>query len=88
MVPRVSVVIPTYNRWPMLGEAIESVLGQTYPGFELIVVDDGSTDDTVAQLGKYRSRLRLFSQARKGVSAARNVGAGEARGSLLAFLDS
>ncbi|HTF92599.1 MAG TPA: glycosyltransferase [Verrucomicrobiae bacterium] len=88
MVPRVSVVIPTYNRWPMLGEAIESVLGQTYPGFELIVVDDGSTDDTVAQLGKYRSRLRLFSQVRKGVSAARNVGAGEARGSLLAFLDS
>ena len=88
MVPRVSVVIPTYNRWPMVGEAIESVLGQTYPGFELIVVDDGSTDDTVAQLGKYRSRLRLFSQVRKGVSAARNVGAGEARGSLLAFLDS
>ena len=75
MVPRVSVVIPTYNRWPMVGEAIESVLGQTYPSFELIVVDDGSTDDTVAQLGKYRSRLRLISQARKGVSAARNVGA-------------
>ncbi len=88
MVPRVSVVIPTYNRWPMVGEAIESVLGQTYPSFELIVVDDGSTDETVAQLDKYSSRLRLFSQARKGVSAARNVGAGEARGSLLAFLDS
>ena len=88
MVPRVTVVIPTYNRGPMVREAIESVLGQTYPSFELIVVDDGSTDDTMAQLGKYRSRLRLFSQARKGVSAARNVGAGQARGSLLAFLDS
>jgi glycosyltransferase involved in cell wall biosynthesis len=87
-VPRVSVVIPTYNRWPMVGEAIESVLAQTYPGFELIVVDDGSTDDTVAQLGKYSSRLRLFSQSRRGVSGARNAGAGEARGSLLAFLDS
>jgi glycosyltransferase involved in cell wall biosynthesis len=88
LVPRVTVVIPTYNRWPMVGEAIESVLGQTYPGFELIVVDDGSTDDTVAQLGKYRSRLRLFSQARKGVSAARNTGVRGARGDLLAFLDS
>jgi glycosyltransferase involved in cell wall biosynthesis len=89
LVPRVTVIIPTYNRWPMLGEAIESVLGQTYPGFELIVVDDGSTDETVARLNKYRSRLRLISQGRrKGVSAARNVGAGEARGSLLAFLDS
>jgi len=88
LVPRVTVVIPTYNRGPMVREAIESVLGQTYPSFELIVVDDGSTDDTMAQLGKYRSRLRLFSQARKGVSAARNVGAGQARGSLLAFLDS
>jgi glycosyltransferase involved in cell wall biosynthesis len=89
LVPRITVIIPTYNRWPMLGEAIESVLGQTYPGFELIVVDDGSTDETVARLNKYRSRLRLISQGRrKGVSAARNVGAGEARGSLLAFLDS
>ena len=88
MIARVSIVIPTYNRWPMVGEAIESVLAQSYPNFELIVVDDGSTDDTVARLEKYRSQLRLISQARRGVSAARNVGAGEARGSLLAFLDS
>lgn len=88
MVPRVSVVIPTYNRWPMVGEAIESVLGQTYPSFELIIVDDGSTDETVARLNKYHSRLRLISQGRKGVSAARNAGARGARGDLLAFLDS
>ena len=89
MVPRVTVVIPTYNRWPMIGEAIESVLGQTYPSFELIVVDDGSTDETVARLNKYRSRLRLISQGRRtGVSAARNAGARGARGDLLAFLDS
>jgi len=89
LVPRVTVVIPTYNRWPMIGEAIESVLGQTYPSFELIVVDDGSTDETVARLNKHRSRLRLISQGRRtGVSAARNAGARGARGDLLAFLDS
>ena len=88
MVPQVTVVIPTYNRWPMVGEAIESVLGQTYPNLELIVVDDGSADETVARLNKYHSRLRLISQGRKGVSAARNAGAREARGDLIAFLDS
>ena len=88
MFPRVSVIIPTYNRWPMVGEAVESVLEQTCANIELIVVDDGSTDDTVARLGTYGTRLRVISQERKGVSAARNTGARAARGALLAFLDS
>lgn len=86
--PRVSVIIPTYNRWPKIGEAVDSVLGQTWTDFELIVVDDGSTDDTGAQLGKYGASLRIITQNRKGVSAARNAGVSAAHGGLLAFLDS
>jgi GT2 family glycosyltransferase len=86
--PQISVVVPSYNRAPMLGEAIESVLGQTYTNFELIVVDDGSTDDTAARLGRYGAGLRVISQNHRGVSAARNAGARAARGRLLAFLDS
>ena len=88
MLPTVSVIIPTYNRWPLLGEAIESVLAQTFTDFELIVVDDGSTDATAAELGKYSSRLRSISQSRSGVSAARNRGVSAARAPYIAFLDS
>ncbi|MGE5302112.1 MAG: glycosyltransferase family 2 protein [Alphaproteobacteria bacterium] len=86
--PVVSVVIPTHNRWPLLGEAIESVLTQSYRRFELIVIDDGSTDDTDRKLAEFGSRLRLIRQPRRGVSAARNRGATAARGRYLAFLDS
>jgi glycosyltransferase involved in cell wall biosynthesis len=88
VLPSVSVIIPTYNRWPLLGEAVESVLAQRFKAFEIIVVDDGSTDDTVKKLAKYGERLRLCSQSRRGVSAARNLGARAARGRFLAFLDS
>ena len=84
----VSVIIPTYNRWPMLGEAVESVLAQTAGGYELIVVDDGSTDETRRQLADYGSRLTVLTQSRRGVSAARNLGARRASGKYLAFLDS
>lgn len=84
----VSVVIPTYNRWPMLGEAIESVLAQTVAGYELIVVDDGSTDETPERLRDYGSRLAVLTQSRRGVAAARNSGACRASGEYLAFLDS
>ena len=88
MQPLVSVVIPTYNRWPILRDAVQSVLGQSYKGFELIVVDDGSQDGTADHLRRYGPRLRLFSQRRRGVAAARNLGARCARGRYLAFLDS
>jgi len=86
--PLVSVIIPTYNRWPMVGEAIESVLNQTFCDFELIVVDDGSTDDTLRGLEKYGPDIRLLAQSKAGVSAARNSGVSAARGRYLAFLDS
>ena len=88
MAPLVSVIIPTYNRWPMLGQAIESVLKQSYRGFELIVVDDGSDDQTAVELMRYGSEIRLISQARRGVAAARNFGVRSSRGGYLAFLDS
>ena len=88
MMPLVSVIIPTYNRWPMLCDAIESVLGQSFKGFELIVVDDGSQDGTVEKLSRYGSSLRLLSQPRQGVAAARNLGVGCSGGRYLAFLDS
>jgi glycosyltransferase involved in cell wall biosynthesis len=86
--PVVSVVIPTFNRWPLVGEAVESVCAQSYSDFELIVVDDGSTDETQKELGKFRSRLRLFVKAREGVAAARNFGVSRAAGRYVAFLDS
>jgi hypothetical protein len=87
--PRVSVVIPVYNLRPYLSEAIESALGQTLPSDELevIVVDDGSTDDSAAVARRYVPRVRLLEQPNRGVSAARNAGIREARGTFLAFLD-
>ena len=72
----------------MVGEAIESVLAQSYSAWELIVVDDGSNDGTVEHLAQYGSSIRLVSQQRSGVAAARNYGVGIARGRYVAFLDS
>ena len=88
MVPLVSVVIPTFNRWPLVAEAVNSVLAQSYRDFEVIVVDDGSTDATASQLAKLASRLKLFVTERRGVSAARNFGVSQSRGRYIAFLDS
>ncbi|RLB05643.1 MAG: glycosyltransferase family 2 protein, partial [Deltaproteobacteria bacterium] len=87
-IPRVSVIIPTYNRRTLLLEAVESVLAQTYSDFELIVVDDGSTDGTEEAIKRYGSRLIYTYQPHQGVSAARNKGIEIARGELVAFLDS
>ncbi|MDP6558706.1 MAG: glycosyltransferase [Candidatus Binatia bacterium] len=84
----VSVVIPTYNRWPIVCKAIDSVLAQSYEAIELIVVDDGSDDESGEKLKKYGSRITVLSQSRKGVAAARNLGVGLSRGRYLAFLDS
>ncbi len=82
------MIVPTHNRWPLVREAIESVLAQSYGLFELIVIDDGSTDDTARKLAEFGTSLRLIEQPRRGVSAARNRGASIARGRYLAFLDS
>lgn len=86
--PQVSVVIPTYNRGWIIREAIESVLSQDYRDFELIVVDDGSTDHTPETLEAYRGVIKVLHQKKSGVSAARNRGIAEASGRFIAFLDS
>jgi glycosyltransferase involved in cell wall biosynthesis len=86
--PQVSVIIPTYNRSWIIKEAIDSVLAQDYKEFELIVVDDGSTDHTSDVLDSSRNVIKVLSQKNKGVSAARNRGIEEASGQFIAFLDS
>lgn len=86
--PTVSVIIPTFNRDWCLRDAIDSVLAQTFIDFELIVVDDGSTDRTLEILSEYGNRLRRIHQINRGVSAARNCGIGVSTGRLIAFLDS
>lgn len=85
--PAVSVIIPSYNRGHLLTRAIDSVLAQSVVPSEIIVVDDGSTDDTQARLVPYAGRIRCFIQDNRGVSAARNRGLREASGELIAFLD-
>ena len=84
----VSVVIPSYNRGYILDRAIESALSQTYPHVEVIVVDDGSTDDTGAVAARYGSRIRYIRKENGGVSSARNRGFAESRGEFVALLDS
>ena len=86
--PLVSVIIPTFNRGWILKEAIDSVLAQDFTDFELIVVDDGSTDDTDQILDDYGQDLMVIRQTNQGVSAARNRGIDAAAGRLIAFLDS
>ena len=85
--PKVSVVIPTYNRAGTVPRAIESVLAQTFTDLEVIVVDDGSSDDTGKVLGeRFGERIRYFAQVNQGASIARNRGIEEARGEWIAFL--
>jgi glycosyltransferase involved in cell wall biosynthesis len=84
---RVSVVIPTYNSAPLVVEAVSSVLAQTKPAAEVIVVDDGSTDDTSDRLAQFGSSLRYIHKENGGVSSARNCGIAAATGDLIAFLD-
>lgn len=85
---KVSVVIPTHNRAVAVARAVQSVLWQTYPSWEVIVVDDGSTDATAAALEPYAGRIHYLRQSQLGPSAARNAGAAIATGEWLAFLDS
>lgn len=82
-----SVIIAVYNGAGTLCRAIESVLSQTWPAHEIIVVDDGSSDATAQQVARYGDRVRYVHQANAGVSAARNAGARLATGEWLAFLD-
>ncbi|MBY2909010.1 glycosyltransferase family 2 protein [Rhizobium leguminosarum] len=87
--PAISIIIPTYNRSAFIGEAIDSVLQQTFGDFELIVIDDGSTDETGEIVGGFEdSRLIFIQQENAGRSAARNRAIAMARGKYIAFLDS
>ena len=88
MNPEVSIVIPLYNKGPYIPRALNSVLAQTFQDFEVIVVDDGSTDDGAAGVREFNEpRIRLIQQENQGVSAARNRGVEAARAELVAFLD-
>ena len=86
--PLVSVIIPTYNRARVVCHAIDSVLAQSYTATEIIVVDDGSTDNTLDELRSYGERIRLVRQGNSGPAIARNRGIAEATGEFVAFLDS
>ncbi len=86
--PLVSVIIPTFNRGWIVKEAIDSVLAQDFADFELIVVDDGSTDHTFKILEEFESDIRVIRQTNRGVSAARNCGIQASVGRWIAFLDS
>jgi glycosyltransferase involved in cell wall biosynthesis len=87
MRPSVSVVIPCFNHARFLAEAVGSALGQTRPAAEVIVVDDGSTDESARVLEAWAGRVRVVRQGNRGVAAARNAGAALATGDLLAFPD-
>jgi len=86
--PLVSIIMPCFNGEAFLAAAIDSVLGQTFRDFELIVVDDGSTDRSAEILERYCDRVRVIRQRNRGVSNARNVGIQESNGEFIAFLDS
>jgi len=87
--PKVSVIIPSYNCAQYISEAIESVLNQTYQDFELIIIDDGSQDNTKVIIEKYATdrRIKYFSRINEGVSSSRNYGIKKASGEYLSFLD-
>jgi len=87
-VKTISVIIPTYNYARYLRQAIDSALAQTYAPLEVIVIDDGSTDETPQVLAEYGERIRTIRQINAGVGAARNSGVAAARGEYIALLDS
>ncbi len=90
MAPTVSVIIPAYNAAKYLAETIDSVINQSFEDIEILIIDDGSTDNTLEIANyyqKYDHRVRVISQSNQGVSATRNRGVREARGELIAFMD-
>ncbi|NOX34007.1 MAG: glycosyltransferase family 2 protein [Deltaproteobacteria bacterium] len=84
----VSVILPAFNRAWILKDAVDSVLSQDYPHIELIVIDDGSYDNTKDLLEEYKNKITVLTQKNKGVSAARNAGIKKSRGEFIALLDS
>jgi len=86
--PIVSVIIPTYNRAHLIQDALESVFAQTFKDYEVIVIDDGSTDNTREVLGPSMNQIHYFYQENQGISGARNRGILLSRGKYMAFLDS
>jgi len=84
---KVSVIIPSYNCAEFIAEAVESALSQSYGNLEVIVVNDGSSDDTAEVLAAYRGRIIYLEQPNLGAAAARNAGIARATGELIAFLD-
>ena len=88
MTPLVSIILPTFNRSHIIDRAITSVFGQTYTNYELIVIDDGSTDDTQALIMGHGDKIHYIKQDNHGVSAARNAGIRVAKGDYIAFIDS
>ena len=85
--PTASIVIPAYNVAATIRATVESALAQSFDNFEVIVVDDGSQDETPEVLASFGDRIRVLRGAGRGPSAARNLGAGVARSDALAFLD-
>lgn len=86
--PKISVIIPTYNRADLLKDAVDSVLAQTYQDFELLIIDDGSTDHTRELLASYETHVTYLFQGNRGVSSARNLGIRSSTGEYIALLDS
>jgi len=85
---KISVIITTYNRADMVSEALESILSQYEPPDEILIVDDGSTDDTIKKLQVYKKKIILITQKNAGISSSRNKGIKTAKYDWLAFLDS
>jgi len=88
MSPKVSVIIPTYNRGQFIVQALESVLSQTFHDYEIVVIDDGSKDNTREILKRFESKIRPIYQDNQGISKTRNRGIKESFGEYIAFLDS
>ena len=86
--PEVSIILPAYNRVDVIGRAIASIVRQTHQDWELLVIDDGSTDGTVDRLAGVDRRIRFLRQDNQGVAAARNTGLAHAHGRFIAFMDS
>lgn len=87
MNPLVSVVVTTYNQAAYIEQTLESVLAQTFDSYEVIVVDDGSTDDTASRMARFEGRIEYVRQNNRGVAGSRNTGIRRARGEFIAFLD-